>query len=340
MLLRGMCNPRAGRRASGPAAPQAPGLGQLMRGGAALGRGRGAGRSPSHRAMGLRVQFSAGYGSAMPPSQEGPTKRVLRYPDGHERVIRYPEPNYEGQGYAGGLAPDSISSDATDGFYSAGEDGILIGVPAEDPQALFPPRLVDSETTDEKVSEVPDSPAEFLKMATSADLMEERRAMLAAAEASYKLLDGCPWLEPRPLYVMAVREEGQESGEMYTLRTKVARSDMEDDLSKALGRRAADGSALISVSEMKDGVPTFDDPEAAAGFADLLEADGYDVDVAEVDSHGFFRMVKDAAAVCVAFVDGATPPAPEVLSTVLRGQQRSLDVSSLEPCALGPRVRP
>jgi len=57
-------------------------------------------------------------------------------------------------------------------------------------------------------------------------------------------------------------------------------------------------------------------------------------------SHGFFRMVKDAAAVCVAFVDGATPPAPEVLSTVLRGQQRSLDVSSLEPCALGPRVRP
>ena len=38
-----------------------------------------------------------------------------------------------------------------------------------------------------QVSEVPDSPAEFLKMATSADLMEERRAMLAAAEASYKV---------------------------------------------------------------------------------------------------------------------------------------------------------
>lgn len=42
---------------------------------------------------------------------------------------------------------------------------------------------------------------------------------------------------------------------------------------QVLGRRRPDGSALISVSEMRDGIVTFEDEEEAARFGALLEAD-------------------------------------------------------------------
>ena len=42
---------------------------------------------------------------------------------------------------------------------------------------------------------------------------------------------------------------------------------------QVLGRRRPDGSALISVSEMRDGIVTFEDEAEAARFGALLEAD-------------------------------------------------------------------
>lgn len=78
-----------------------------------------------------------------------------------------------------------------------------------------------------------------------------------------QVLDAVPWVAPRPLYLLATEQQEQPSasaaaaaavrfgadaapGQTYTLRTRVAKDDMEDELSRlVLRRRAADGSPLI-----------------------------------------------------------------------------------------------
>ena len=42
-----------------------------------------------------------------------------------------------------------------------------------------------------------------------------------------------------------------------------------------LGRRRADGSSLISVSEMRDGIITFESEADAQRYGALLEAEGH-----------------------------------------------------------------
>lgn len=84
-----------------------------------------------------------------------------------------------------------------------------------------------------------------------------------------QVLDGVPWVAPRPLYLLATEQRGGAPsaaaaaaaaarfggdfapGQTYTLRTRVARADTGDELSMVLKRRQADGSALIRCSEMK-----------------------------------------------------------------------------------------
>lgn len=89
-----------------------------------------------------------------------------------------------------------------------------------------------------------------------------------------QVLEGCPWVGPKPVYVLALEQPASETGLTYTLRTRVARQEMEDELSRVLGRRRADGSGLIHCSEMRDGVVTFEDDADAERFGQLLEADG------------------------------------------------------------------
>lgn len=42
-----------------------------------------------------------------------------------------------------------------------------------------------------------------------------------------------------------------------------------------LGKRRADGSPLLSVSELRDGIVTFEDGDDAERYGNLLEADGH-----------------------------------------------------------------
>lgn len=44
---------------------------------------------------------------------------------------------------------------------------------------------------------------------------------------------------------------------------------------QVLGRRRSDGSSLISVSEMRDGIITFEDEADAQRYGALLEAEGH-----------------------------------------------------------------
>ena len=44
--------------------------------------------------------------------------------------------------------------------------------------------------------------------------------------------------------------------------------------SQVLGKKRPDGSALLSVSELRDGIVTFEDPDDAERYGNLLEAEG------------------------------------------------------------------
>lgn len=43
---------------------------------------------------------------------------------------------------------------------------------------------------------------------------------------------------------------------------------------QVLGKKRADGSPLLSVSELRDGIVTFEDMDDAERYGNLLEADG------------------------------------------------------------------
>lgn len=106
-----------------------------------------------------------------------------------------------------------------------------------------------------------------------------------------QVLDAVPWVAPRPLYLLATEQRQQPAaaaaavaarygadaaspGATYTLRTRVARGAVADELSMVLNKRAADGSALIRCSEMRDGVVAFEDAADAERYGQLLEAEG------------------------------------------------------------------
>lgn len=106
-----------------------------------------------------------------------------------------------------------------------------------------------------------------------------------------QVLDAVPWVAPRPLFLLATEQRQQPSmsaaaaaavrfgsnaspGLTYSLRTRVAKAEAADELSMVLKKRSADGSALISCSEMKDGVVAFEDEADAERYRQQLEAEG------------------------------------------------------------------
>ena len=98
---------------------------------------------------------------------------------------------------------------------------------------------------------------------------------------------------------------------------------------QVLGRRRLDGSTLIRVEEMQDGVVAFEDEDDAQTFATLLEADSAsDVAIVRGDSHVLFRTVAEVSACVVLLRSGVDIPQPQQLAVSLRGQksiEESLD---------------
>lgn len=103
--------------------------------------------------------------------------------------------------------------------------------------------------------------------------------------SSLQVLDQVPWVAPKPLYLLTVEQappaggpgaaaDGQHAGLSYSLRARVAREDTEEELSRVLRRRGADGGPLIRCSEMKDGVVAFESEADAERYGQMLEADG------------------------------------------------------------------
>jgi hypothetical protein len=47
-----------------------------------------------------------------------------------------------------------------------------------------------------------------------------------------QILEGSPWVQSKPGYVLAYKQDGSEAGRTYTLRTRVTNRDVEDQISQ------------------------------------------------------------------------------------------------------------
>jgi hypothetical protein len=150
---------------------------------------------------------------------------------------------------------------------------------------------------------------------------------LVDVDHSYQILHGCPWVLPRPLYVLTCKGKGSDADQdirsMYTLRTKVQQEGAADALAKLLKKQHL--ADALEVAEMRDGVVVFEFDVDADRFASMLEEEGHSqVAVAEVDSHRLFRTVSDVQGLVVLLPHGTNIPAPYQLAASLK-QKRSWD---------------
>ncbi|GBF93174.1 hypothetical protein Rsub_05906 [Raphidocelis subcapitata] len=289
--------------------------------------------------------------------------RVLRYPDGNVRHIRYPvadtvEDDDDGGGAwdVAGLPPGRARQQRQQQQLQRASSkpraaGPAAAAPApQQPAAAGTPGAAAAGAAPAR----PDAGARDAQPSTSgggADgpSLSDTAAFLeslfsssyAAAQPQinidhcYKVLDGCPWLVPRPVYVLTLGDlrpgaapsgppapgapEGLV-GSTYTLRTKVVQRSAAADLAALLGRpHLADA---LEVARLKDGVVAFETPDAAARYATRLEEEGETaVTVAEVDSHRLFRLASDSLALVVLVAEGEEGelPAPFQLAAALKG---------------------
>jgi hypothetical protein len=307
------------------------------------------------------------------PPGERPRERVLRYPNGLERRIRYPDPP-EGAAASAAAASSSGSSGALatldapscdpvcDAFFDFSEGAAsdfgeneawdaLAGwrggqaVEANDrgaesdaggaapagaaaPEAARPapanaPAEAPADAPARRGAGSFDSPLELLRYYTSDAQQAAARREWEETCASYDILAGCPWPAPRSLFVLAALAAAEgAAARTHTLRARLPREELEDELTRVLGgRRRPDGSPLIRCGALVDGIVAFEDAEAAKVYGAALEAaSGARHAVAAVDSFELFRGAADARGAVVLMRRGAAAPAPHRLAAALRGQ--------------------
>ncbi|BDA45986.1 hypothetical protein COCOBI_08-0780 [Coccomyxa sp. Obi] len=258
-------------------------------------------------------------------------ERVLRYPSGQVRRIRYPvveeeESNERPQpdptrSYAEGWDPEKWDNLGWDIVQPSGR---VVRTDKSMQEVSSAPSV---ESPSEKVTALPSSPAELLRYIQSEPYKQAQRELQERVSTSYEVLEGSPWVMSRPVYVLASTQSDRNAGLTYTLRTRVTNLHAEDELSKVLGRRRADGSSVISVSEMRDGIVTFESEGDAQMFSAMLEADGHlEVAVMQADAHELFRASQSVRSVVVLLRSGCHMPQPDQLAAALRSK-RSLEDS-------------
>lgn len=258
-------------------------------------------------------------------------ERVLRYPDGRERRIRYPalpptssavleEQQEEVLDYRFSTCEELGECwETCEAYRLAGQAAGHAGTA----ERATPPAVPHRE-------QLPESPMELLRLLTSDAHRAAQRDLWEKVRRSYEVMEGCPWVTPRPVFVLACAQPGgggggddAESGLAYSLRTRVERRDLEGELTQLLGRRRPDGSAVLSCSELRDGVVVFESEADAESFGCQLEEEGgQQVYVASYDSHSLFRSVSGARGVVVLLRRGGAqrPPRPHELAASLRAR--------------------
>lgn len=246
-------------------------------------------------------------------------ERILRYPDGRERRIRYPVPS-EDATLCGGDEWETRNA------WKAARARTTSQLPSRPtpPQPAAPRKpAAPPPPPDRPPESIPDSPLALLRFLTSDAHKEAQRREWEEVKGSYEILQGCPWPVPRPLYVIAAHQPGSDAGLTHTLRTRLPLADVENELTRVLrGKAAADaGKPLIRCSEMVDGIVTFETEDDAEQYGELLEQGGTaeGVAVARCDSHELFRSVQGAKGAVVLLRKGGKVPFPHQLAAALKG---------------------
>lgn len=280
----------------------------------------------------------------------GTLERVLRYPDGRERRIRYPCPDgddvqqradsrsgsrwegkglvYNDDGYSGNFVQiekgESVKSEKKCEDLCVDKTNEINGT------------IKDGGTKEEVVKDVLESksPLELLKYLTSAEYKEEQEREWQAVKDSFDIYHGCPWPIPKPVYTVVLQQEDGR-GQVHTLRTRIAQEEVESELNTLLGftnksknKKKNERSAVIRCSSLVDGVVVFEDEERADEYGQIVQGvkNGHvAVHIAEHDSHDLFRNVQEAKGVVVVIRRDGQVPNMQQLAAVLRNPESNLN---------------
>lgn len=259
--------------------------------------------------------------AATASSSAGYKVRVLRYPDGYERVLRYPKDKRGQSASAQASSSSALVEHSRDSWDIAGARRS----PQQQPEvAEKPPAVAEKPPTPEKTEDetpsttrvIPDTPMELLRKQRSPEFLLSSKLEWEHAKSSFDLLDSCVWLEPRPVFVLGTLDS---SGgvQTYTLRTRIPKGDAESEMLGLIGKK-------IEISHLTDGVVAFQSKASADAFAEENAGQSGDLFVFEVGSHDLFQMTMEAKAVVVLMREEAKRalPSARMLAAVLRDQPK------------------
>lgn len=256
-------------------------------------------------------------------------ERVLRYPDGHERRIRYPCPMAEElivgdvQEHVCELEEEeetSVAEASIDVEYR-GDVGTW--------NRTFEDSWDGSSVVGDEVSNMEEdglptqSPLELLRFVMSDAYKEKQKNEYEQVKNSFDICHGCPWPVPKMVYTLAV-QDGQ-AAQVYAPRTRIFQEGVQSEMTMLLEEnRRKKGKVrktkpVIECSSMVDGVVIFQDESQALAFGRELEKHvGNKVILAEHDSHELFRNIIETKGVGVVMRKDCILPACGKLTTVLR----------------------
>jgi len=221
------------------------------------------------------------------PERRRSRERLLRYPNGDTRLIRYPATDSEAEAEV----EQETRTDAEKG-----------------------------QKAPVKTSELPSSPDALVRLIRSKAYVEAQKEHRKRIRESYRILERSPWETSRKVYVLAVRKMSAEAPRMYTLRTRLHRADVTNRL-KTMFRGPGFEGEFIQVDNMMDGVITFLDLDNAERFKSLVEAEEtQNVEVCETTSDELFVNTSLARAVVVAMNSTDYFPSLHELTTSLKSQ--------------------
>lgn len=181
---------------------------------------------------------------------------------------------------------------------------------------------------------IPPTSDGFLEQVSSRPYDMRRKLEQSIDASSYDVLEANPWREDsKSVYVLA-----QEENKLLTMRTRRARSEVENELNllfpKRGNRRGMNGLRMSSnetrfrmvVEDVREGVLVFEDEEEASRYCSLLDGQGKGcMGVAELDASDVFALCQKIKALAVLFRRGRTPPLPERLQLNLKARKHSLE---------------
>ncbi|KAI8107102.1 hypothetical protein M9434_001747 [Picochlorum sp. BPE23] len=263
-------------------------------------------------------------------------ERVLRYPDGHERRIRYPCPMAEEmivgdvQGHVCDLEEEeeeetSVAEASIDVEYrgDVGTWNRTFEDSWDGSSVVGDEVFINKEEEDGLPTQ---SPLELLRFVMSDAYKEKQKNEYEEVKNSFDICHGCPWPVPKAVYTLAVQDaRAAAAARVYAPRTRIFQEGVQSEMTMLLEEnRRKNGKVrktkpVIECSSMVDGVVIFQDESQAMAFGKELEKHvGNTVVLAEHDSHELFRNINETKGVGVVMKRECILPACGKLTTVLR----------------------